>query len=158
VDVGFIRGLIMFFGFVGTFVAMAIGFGAVLLSRAGTRPLRPESTSTNTTCSRRKLVSDSSLIRLASVGLVAIVLAACDRASAQEDWQTFNASRQSAGEDLLRVKLEYGAGTLTMAPGESGLLYNANMRYDAGAFSPIHTTATVGCDSASRAPTCAAGV
>jgi hypothetical protein len=39
-----IRGLIMFFGGVGTFVAMAIGFGAVLLSRAGTRPLRPEST------------------------------------------------------------------------------------------------------------------
>jgi hypothetical protein len=84
-------------------------------------------------------VSDSALIRLASVGLVAIALAACDRASAQEDWQTFNASRQSAGEDLLRVKLEYGAGTLTMAPGVSGLLYNANMRYDAGAFSPIHT-------------------
>jgi hypothetical protein len=38
-----IRGLIMFFGGVGTFLAVAIGFGAVLLSRAGTRPLRPDS-------------------------------------------------------------------------------------------------------------------
>jgi hypothetical protein len=38
-----IRGLIMFFGGVATFMAIAIGFGAVLLSRAGTRPLHSES-------------------------------------------------------------------------------------------------------------------
>jgi hypothetical protein len=84
-------------------------------------------------------VSSTPLFRLASVGLLVVALAACDRASAQEDWQTFSASRQSSGEDVLRVKIEYGAGTLTMAPGASGLLYNANMRYDAGAFTPVHS-------------------
>jgi hypothetical protein len=84
-------------------------------------------------------VSSTVLFRLAAVGLLAGALAACDKASAQEDWQTFSASRQSSGEDVLRVKLEYGAGTLTMSPGASGLLYNANMRYDAGAFTPVHS-------------------
>jgi hypothetical protein len=70
-----------------------------------------------------------------------LALVACDRASAQEDWQTFNTARQSAGEELLHVKVEYGAGTLTMGPGARGQLYSANMRYDAGAFTPIHTYA-----------------
>lgn len=36
---GFIRGLLMFIGGVLTWAALTIGFGAVLLSRAGTRPL-----------------------------------------------------------------------------------------------------------------------
>jgi hypothetical protein len=38
---GLIRGMLMFLGGVATFMALAIGFGAVLLSRAGTRPVRP---------------------------------------------------------------------------------------------------------------------
>jgi hypothetical protein len=35
-----VRGLVMFLGFVTTFLAVMIGFGAVLISRAGTRPVR----------------------------------------------------------------------------------------------------------------------
>jgi hypothetical protein len=36
---GFIRGLLIFLGVVATWAAITIGFGAVLISRAGTRPL-----------------------------------------------------------------------------------------------------------------------
>jgi hypothetical protein len=38
---GFIRGLLMFIGVVVTWAAVTVGFGAVLISRAGTRPLAP---------------------------------------------------------------------------------------------------------------------
>jgi hypothetical protein len=37
-----IRGLLMFFGGFATFLSIGIGFGAVLLSRAGTQPVRTE--------------------------------------------------------------------------------------------------------------------
>jgi hypothetical protein len=37
----FMRGILIFFGVVTTIVAVAVGFGAVLISRAGTRSLRP---------------------------------------------------------------------------------------------------------------------
>jgi hypothetical protein len=78
------------------------------------------------------------MFRVAAAGFAALALVACDRAAAQEDWRTFNAARQAGGEEALRVKLEYGAGTLTLAPGASGLLYSANLQYDAAAFTPVH--------------------
>jgi hypothetical protein len=78
------------------------------------------------------------MFRVAAAGFAALALVACDRAAAQEDWRTFNASRQADGEEALRVKLEYGAGTLTLAPGASGLLYSANLQYDAATFTPVH--------------------
>jgi hypothetical protein len=79
------------------------------------------------------------LFRACAAVMAVLLLSACDRASAQEDWQTFNTSRQAAGEDLLRVKVEYGAGTLTLSPAEEDVLYSANIRYDAAAFTPVHT-------------------
>jgi hypothetical protein len=78
------------------------------------------------------------MARAAAAGLAALALVACDRAAAQEDWRTFNASRQVGGEESLRVKVEYGAGTLTLAAGASGLLYSANLQYDAATFTPVH--------------------
>jgi hypothetical protein len=38
---GVVRGMLMFLGFTAGFLAVTIGFGAVLLSRAGSQPLRP---------------------------------------------------------------------------------------------------------------------
>jgi hypothetical protein len=38
---GFIHGILMFLGVVLTWAAATTGFGAVLITRAGTRPLRP---------------------------------------------------------------------------------------------------------------------
>jgi hypothetical protein len=56
--------------------------------------------------------------------------------AAAQEWETLNASRRTAGEDLLRVYLEYGAGTLKLAPGTTGTLYRANVKYDARSFTP----------------------
>lgn len=41
---GFLEGLIFFMGVVLTWAAISVGFGAVLLSRGGTRPVKPTST------------------------------------------------------------------------------------------------------------------
>jgi hypothetical protein len=38
---GFIRGLLFFVGSVTTWAAITIGFGAALVSRGGSRPVRP---------------------------------------------------------------------------------------------------------------------
>ncbi|CAN5747406.1 hypothetical protein BH23GEM9_BH23GEM9_11440 [soil metagenome] len=81
------------------------------------------------------------MFRAASVTalLALIALPACDRAEGegQQDWQTVNSSRRAAGEQVLRVDVEYGAGSLSLAPGASGVLYQANLRYDANVFRPV---------------------
>lgn len=53
------------------------------------------------------------------------------------DWQTLSLSRDLAGEERLAVDIEYGAGQLTVRPGEGDRLYQARMRYDASAFEPV---------------------
>jgi hypothetical protein len=53
-----------------------------------------------------------------------------------QDWNTTSYARQLAGEENLRVHVEYGAGRLNISPANSGTLYRANMRYDAEAFTP----------------------
>lgn len=70
---------------------------------------------------------------LAAALLAFIVVPACARA---QDWQTMNSSRRAAGEEQLRVNLEYGAGTLGLKSGSRGTLYRTNLRYDANAFTP----------------------
>jgi hypothetical protein len=82
--------------------------------------------------------------RTRRVGLLAVsafVLHACGEANAQEDWRTLNSSRQADGEDMLRVAVEYGAGTLSIGSGEAGMLYNARVHYDAETFRPVVTYA-----------------
>lgn len=79
--------------------------------------------------------------RLGLLAASAVVLHACGEANAQEDWRTLNNSRQSDGEELLRVAVEYGAGTLSIGSGEAGMLYNARVHYDAETFRPVVTYA-----------------
>lgn len=79
--------------------------------------------------------------RLGLLAASAFVLHACGEANAQEDWRTLNNSRQSDGEDMLRVAVEYGAGTLSIGSGEAGMLYNARVHYDAEMFRPVVTYA-----------------
>jgi hypothetical protein len=54
-----------------------------------------------------------------------------------QDWRTITSMRQVAGEDMLHVDLEYGAGRLAIRPGASNLLYRANLRYDGDVFRPV---------------------
>jgi hypothetical protein len=69
----------------------------------------------------------------------AVVVTGCGTPGAADaqDWQTLNSSRRVSGEDMLRVNVEYGAGTLTIEPGERGMLYRSNLRYDASVFTPV---------------------
>ena len=79
----------------------------------------------------RKQVASSLLVLLAAL----CALASGVRA---QDWRTITSQRQFAGEEALRVNLQYGAGRLSILPGSSNSLYRATLRYDANVFSPLN--------------------
>lgn len=54
-----------------------------------------------------------------------------------QSWRSVTMSRQIQGHDELRVDVEYGAGELSIAPMDEGLLYRMNLRYDEDAFEPV---------------------
>src|ERR1041385_8918107 len=70
---------------------------------------------------------------------VAIVLGAlaCSAPAHGQDWRTLTSTRQYAGERSLSVELEYGAGTLSVQPGNTSTLYRALLRYDADMVRPV---------------------
>jgi len=53
-----------------------------------------------------------------------------------QDWRTLSRGREHAGEQSLKVDVEYGAGLLLIGPAAKSVLYRASLRYDADAFSP----------------------
>jgi hypothetical protein len=55
-----------------------------------------------------------------------------------QDWKTIHIARQFAGQDLLRVSVEYGAGELTIGPGPEGMLFRGMLRYDGSVFRPLN--------------------
>jgi hypothetical protein len=79
---------------------------------------------------RNRPARNAALIAAALLGLPA-------GAGAQQDWRSITQSRQAgSSEELLRVAVQYGAGTLAIGPGAEGLLYKTTVRYDAAAFQP----------------------
>ena len=66
------------------------------------------------------------------VGLAAV--AAADAAA--QSWRTVTMSRQKSGEDVLDVRVSYGAGRFAVSPAEEGLLYRMRLRYDEEKFEP----------------------
>lgn len=56
---------------------------------------------------------------------------------ADGDRLRMTSARQVGGERSLEMTVEYGAGTLVVAPAEEGLLYEASMTYDASVFEPV---------------------
>ena len=66
--------------------------------------------------------------------LVAGVLAAAGLAGPAnldaQRWKTLTAARQVTNEENLRVKVQYGAGVLTVRRGDDGELYNALFHFD----------------------------
>jgi hypothetical protein len=72
-----------------------------------------------------------------TLALALTLLAALPAGVAAQDWRTLTASRAMEGEELLRVKVEYAAGRLEVAPGEPGTLYRASLRYDDEIFDPV---------------------
>lgn len=53
-----------------------------------------------------------------------------------QSWRTVTMSRQASGQEDLRVRVTYGAGTFTVKPGDAGLLYRMRLRYDEETFEP----------------------
>jgi hypothetical protein len=73
---------------------------------------------------------------LLAVGGALLLSASAARA---QDWRTLTGQRRHAGEDRLRVEVEFGAGSLGITPATGGTLYQASLRYDADNFQPVHT-------------------
>jgi N-terminal domain of toast_rack, DUF2154 len=72
--------------------------------------------------------------RFALLAALALVLPASATA---QDWRTVTYLRQTAGEERLRVEVEYGAGHFQVEPAGPETLYRANLRYDAEVFRPV---------------------
>jgi hypothetical protein len=70
---------------------------------------------------------------------MALALTVVATPAAAQEWRSIQTMRQVAGEDLLRVDVEYGAGRFEVRPGTGNLLYRANLRYDAEVFRPVNT-------------------
>jgi hypothetical protein len=66
-------------------------------------------------------------------------LALLPRPGSAQDWLELGTARQADGFKSLTMRVEYGAGTLTVKPARPGDLYDAHMRYDASRFSPVRT-------------------
>ncbi len=76
-------------------------------------------------------------MRSARSAAVAVLLVLLAVPALAQDWQTISRSRAIAGERSLRVDVGYGAGRLTLAPAQPGVLYRTSMRFDADAFKPV---------------------
>jgi Cell wall-active antibiotics response LiaF, C-terminal/N-terminal domain of toast_rack, DUF2154 len=70
---------------------------------------------------------------------IALVGALTAQHVAAQDWREITTMRRFAGEDLLQVNLEYGAGRLVVGPGADNSLYRAKLRYDANVYRPLNS-------------------
>lgn len=69
--------------------------------------------------------------------IAALVLGIAPLDGAAQDWRNVTSFRQRADESRLDVHVRYGAGMLTIAPGGTGELYRADIRYDSDVFDPV---------------------
>ena len=74
-----------------------------------------------------------------TLSLVALVSALIAQSAAAQDWREITTMRRFAGEDVLQVNLEYGAGRLVITPGAENSLYRAKLRYDANVYRPLNS-------------------
>ncbi len=81
-------------------------------------------------------MSERSCRRALPFAALAAVLAMSGTAHAQS-WRTLTSARQVWDREPLDVRLEYGAGKLTLTPADQPMLYQMEMRYDEDHFSPI---------------------
>ena len=54
-----------------------------------------------------------------------------------QSWRTVTSTRQLQGEKRLDVQVEYGAGSLSVSPGDASQLYGFELRYDEDQFAPV---------------------
>ncbi len=77
--------------------------------------------------------------RLVQALVIATALAATHAATAHAQiWRTMSASRERGSADSLHVRVYFGAGTFNLAAASEPLLYDLDLRYDAGRVRPMH--------------------
>jgi hypothetical protein len=77
--------------------------------------------------------------RIVSLGAIAFSLAATNAPAVHAQiWRTMSASRQRGSADSLHVQVYFGAGTFNLAAATEPLLYDVDLRYDAGRVRPMH--------------------
>jgi hypothetical protein len=108
-------------------------FGEAIMSMGSAAGARPEHMRPRGLTMSKRLAPVIGF--LLGIGL-AFALAAPAHA---QDWRTVTSARQFAGESVLEVDVEYGAGKMNIAPGAKGSLYKSTLRYDAEAFRPVTT-------------------
>ncbi|MBT8395619.1 MAG: hypothetical protein HKO65_11145 [Gemmatimonadetes bacterium] len=54
-----------------------------------------------------------------------------------QSWRSVTMSRQVSAEEGIDVRIRFGAGRLSIGPGEPGTLYRMRLRYDEEAFEPV---------------------
>lgn len=59
------------------------------------------------------------------------------QATAAQTWRTISSARQLAGEQFVKVDVEYGVGRLQLHPSSGSFLYQMEARYDADRFHPV---------------------
>jgi hypothetical protein len=72
------------------------------------------------------------------VGLWAVGCGLTAVSASAQTMRTFTVERKTEGTQQLRATIEFGAGELTLGPGEPGMLYSALMRYDQERAAPQH--------------------
>lgn len=72
-----------------------------------------------------------------SLVLAAIALVGTPPAAGAQSWRSVTMSRQHSGERALDVRVRFGAGRLTVKPGEPGTLYRMQLHYDEDSFDPV---------------------
>ena len=70
----------------------------------------------------------------ALVGTALVLLAGAAEA---QSWRTVTMSRQLSNRQEVRVFVKYGAGRLSVASSDEGLLYRMHLRYDEDLFEPV---------------------
>ena len=68
--------------------------------------------------------------RIAALAGALLVLAAGTRGVTAQDWLEMSTARQADDLQNVRLRVEYGAGILTVRPAREGDLYDARFRYD----------------------------
>lgn len=68
---------------------------------------------------------------------VALLLCAAGSLPAQQ-WREMEVSRQLRDTGEHRVRVQYGAGTLTLTPAAAPMLYSMHLRYDEDSGEPVH--------------------
>lgn len=75
--------------------------------------------------------------RLTGLALALLVGVFGPVAAEAQSWRTVTMSRQTDDEQVMDVRVRYGAGRFSVGPADAGILYRMQLRYDEDSFEPV---------------------